>query len=80
MGINAQPSRPRTPEHLQAAILRATAKVHEQAEARNLPRLLRQFDTDHDTRQVWSIGSRMTAGTLYGAAFLCPSVPLNRYA
>ena len=66
MSSYAQPSsRVRTPEQLQAAILRATAKVHEQAEARNLPRLLRQFDTDHDTRQVWSIGSRTTGGRIY---------------
>ena len=32
---------------------------------RNLPRLLRQFDTDHDTRQVWAVGSRTTGGTIY---------------
>jgi hypothetical protein len=61
----SQPPRTRTPEQTQTAIIRATAKVWEQAEARNLPRLLRQFDTDHDTRQVWTIGSRTTGGTVY---------------
>ena len=66
MNTNASSTpRTRTPEQLQAAITRATAKVWEQAEARNLPRLLRQFDTDHDTQQVWAIGSRTTGGRIY---------------
>ena len=49
----------------QAAIDRATAKAHEQARSGNLPMLLRQADEGHQSRQVWSIGSRMTAGTCY---------------
>ena len=49
----------------QARIDRAIAKAWEQARAGNLPTLLRQHDTGHDTKQVWSVGSRTAGGTVY---------------
>lgn len=58
-------SRPRTPEQRQAAIDRAIARAHEQAQAGNLPRLLRQFHDPEQTRQVWAISSRTTGGVVY---------------
>ncbi len=63
--INADQTQIGSRSRKQAAIDRAMAKAHEQARAGNLPLLLRQFDTDHDTRQVWSVGSRVTAGACY---------------
>ena len=61
----AQTTRTRTPRQRQAALDKAISKAHEQARIGNLPTLLRQHDTDHDTRQVWSIGSRTVAGVVY---------------
>ena len=50
----------------QRAIDRATAKAYEQARADNLPTLLRSRRTpDGDWRQVWSVGSRTVAGSVY---------------
>ena len=53
-------------ESRQARIDRAVAKAHEQARAGNLPTLLKSYTTDPlETWQVWSVGSRTVAGTVY---------------
>ena len=50
----------------QRAIDRATAKAFEQARADNLPTLLRSRRTpDGGWQQVWSVGSRTVAGSVY---------------
>ena len=50
----------------QISIDRATAKAHEQGRADNFPTLLRSSRTaDGDWRQVWSVGSRTVAGSVY---------------
>ena len=60
-----------TPEEarrrLQAAIDRATHKAHKQAQAGNLPTLLRSFTSPDglEQRQFWTVGSRTTGGVVY---------------
>jgi hypothetical protein len=50
----------------QARIDRAVAKALEQARTGNLPTLLRTYTSDPlETWQVWSVGSRTVAGTVY---------------
>ena len=71
----AQPEQSRTSDR-DARIARAVSKAYEQARDGNLPTLLKTYTTDPlETWQVWSVGSRTVAGTVYLIdlkTLLCP--------